>query len=94
MSAFAREAVLADEQRYKDATKSTETNQQKLDYATRYLLKNLRRTGIMIDWQIARRVIEAHVHRLQSPEAVRAERPPTAQQEEVLPIAQRPLAWT
>ena len=43
IAAFAHEAVTATEQRYKDADPSAATNQQKLDFATRNLLGNLKR---------------------------------------------------
>jgi hypothetical protein len=68
--AYAHEAVTATEQRYKDAAKSAETNQQKLDFATRNLLGNLKRAGIKIDRTAAETIIEAQVNRLRSQNGV------------------------
>ena len=86
IAAFAHEAVTATEQRYKDVTPSAATNQQKLDFATRNLLGNLRRAGIKLDRTAAEGMIEAHVNRLRSQDGVTTE--------ELRPAGKRDLAWT
>jgi len=85
IAAFAHEAVTATEQRYKDVAPSAATNQQKLDFATRNLLGNLKRAGIKLDRIAAEGMIEAHVNHLRSQDGVTtAERP----------VEKRDLAWT
>jgi len=84
--AFAQAAVTAAEQRHKDAPKSAETNQQKLDFATRNLLGHLKRAGIKIDRIAAEGMIEAHVNRLKSQGGVTTAGQP--------PVEKRDLAWT
>ena len=85
ITAFAEEAVTATEQRYKDVPKSAETNQQKLDFATRTLLGNLARARIKIDRIAAESMIEAQVNRLRNRDALTTE---------VAPVEKRDLAWT
>ena len=86
IAAFAQQAVLATEQRYKDAPPSAATNQQKLDFATRTLLENLRRVGIKLDRRNAEIMIEAQVNRLRS----QGDAPTAA----LPPVAKRDLEWT
>jgi len=86
VAAFAQAAVTAAEQRHKDAPKSAETNQQKLDFATRNLLENLKRAGIKLDRIAAEGMIEAQVNRLRSQNGVTTE--------EMSPVGKRDLAWT
>ena len=85
IAAFAQASVMATEQRYKYAAKSPETNRQKLDFATRNLLENLRRAGIKIDRLAAEGMIEAQVNRLRNRDAVPTEMPL---------LEKRDLAWT
>ena len=85
ITACAHEAVTATEQRYKDAPKSAETNQHKLDFATRNLLGNLGRARINIDRMAAEGMIEAQVNRLRNRDAVTTE---------VSTVEKRDLAWT
>jgi len=85
-TAFAQQAVLATEQRYKDAPPSAATNQQKLDFATRTLLGHVRRVGIKLDRRDAEVMIEAQVNRLRSQGGVTTEALP--------PVAKRALEWT
>jgi len=86
VAAFAQAAVTAAEQRHKDAPKSAETNQQKLDFATRNLLGHLKRAGIKLDRMAAEGMIEAQVNRLRSQNGVAIE--------ERSPVGKRDLAWT
>jgi len=86
IAAFAQKAVTATEQRYKDAAPSAETNQQKLDFATRNLLGHLKRAGIKLDRIAAESMIEAQVNRLRSQDGVTTE--------EMSPVGKRDLAWT
>src|SRR5881397_2861297 len=86
VAAFAQAAVTAAEQRHKDAPKSAETNQQKLDFATRNLLGHLKRAGIKIDRMAAEGMIEAQVNRLRSQNGVTTEA--------MSPVGKRDLAWT
>lgn len=85
LTALAQEAVTATEQRYKDAPKSAETNQQKLAFATRSLLGNLDRARIKIDRTAAEGMIEAQVNHLRNRDALTTE---------VAPVEKRDLAWT
>lgn len=85
LTALAQEAVTATEQRYKDAPKSAETNQQKLDFATRVLLGHLDRARIKIDRTAAEGIIEAQVNRLHNRDALTTEESP---------VEKRDLAWT
>jgi hypothetical protein len=86
VAAFAQAAVTAAEQRHKDAPKSAETNQQKLDFATRNLLVHLKRAGIKIDRMAAEGMIEAQVNCLRSQNGVTTEA--------TSPVGKRDLAWT
>jgi hypothetical protein len=86
VAAFAQAAVTAAEQRHKYAPKSAETNQQKLDFATRNLLGHLKRAGIKIDKMAAEGMIEAQVNRLRSQNGVTTEA--------MSPVGKRDLAWT
>ncbi len=86
IAAFAQAAVTATEQRHKDAPKSAETNQQKLDFATRNLLGHLKRAGIKLDRIAAEGMIEAQVNCLRSQNGVTTE--------ETSPVGKRDLAWT
>jgi len=86
VAALAQAAVTAAEQRHKYAPKSAETNQQKLDFATRNLLENLKRAGIKLDRIAAEGMIEAQVNRLRSQNGVTPE--------EMSPVGKRDLAWT
>jgi negative regulator of sigma E activity len=94
IAAYAREAVLAAEQKYKFAPETPDTNQQKLDYASCYMFERLRRAAITLSRQTVVGVIEAQLHGMRRPEAVTAASPSTAHPEELLPREQRSLAWT
>lgn len=66
IAASAQEAVMAAEQKFTGEEKSSETNQQKLNFAVGYLLKTLRRAGIIIDQVTAEEKIEAALGALRS----------------------------
>lgn len=86
ITAFAEAAVAAAEQRHKDVPKNAGTNRQKLDFAIRHLLGNLKRVGIKLDRTAAEGMIETQVNRLRSQDSVTTE--------EMSPLGKRDLAWT
>jgi len=86
ITALAEAAVTATEQRHKDVPKNASTNRQKLDFAIRNLLGNLKRVGIKLDRTAAEGMIETQVNRLRNQDGVTTE--------EITPLGKRDLAWT
>jgi hypothetical protein len=86
ITALAEAAVTAAEQRHKDVPKNASTNRQKLDFAIRHLLGNLKRAGIKLDRTAAEGMIETQVNRLRNQDGVTTE--------EMASVGKRDLAWT